>query len=173
MRLLLMLCLTTLFTGCQKDKIPSNGKTKSKTRMQENTLLIQSKLEPNKCDKALEEVPVYKKSKKGMFKDIFNFYKKHYDCMDAGVATNIQVVVTSSLSSEWKDLKDLNEFILMDSKFEKFILLNIDSLVTGLSEEVRHIERLSRENCPATFEKLCEKINTAANDALIAEKEEG
>ena len=101
-----------------------------------------------------------------MFSDIYFFYNEYEKCMDGGFAETMSAIVTGALDQNWDKLAELEKLTNNNSNFEKFILDNINSSMTGNTKGVQNIKKKSKRNCTVKTKTLCKKINIAATEAL-------
>lgn len=170
MRLCLSFLVIGLMVSCTEHKETSTAAVQ--VNETPAPVIAEANRKVSECDPALNAIPKYREEAK-MYFEIYEFYKKYNKCMDAGIAEGMESLVTQVLDKKWNDLHELNSLIEQEPAFKKFILLNIDSLVTGLNKEVNEIVVKSEKHCPKGLKTLCGEINKQAKQALKSESEDG
>jgi hypothetical protein len=120
------------------------------------------------CEKALDAIPTFD-SKKKMFLEIHEFYKKYDSCMDAGISEGMAGVITETLDQNWSQLKELERILKKEPLFKKFILSSISPAVTGQETDVGRIIIHAKKRCPKGLEGLCKEIQKTCEESLRSE----
>lgn len=96
--------------------------------------------------------------------DLRIWFESYPGCDDGYFAEGISDFVVASLAKKWTTLSALNKELINHMAFEDFILKHIDA--TTDYDDLKVIIHNTKENCPAEFVTLCEKIQSNARAAL-------
>lgn len=93
-----------------------------------------------------------------------SFYSHFRQCDDGSISEGVSATVVSLLAHRWGTSGQLEKITDTDKNFESWVLNHIDTTVDDRDLEI--IVKNATEKCPGSDCKFCEKIGSAANEAL-------
>ncbi len=66
------------------------------------------------------------------------------------------------LADSWNSLRAASRLFKEDPAFETFALAGLN--ITDSTDDLNHIDKLAKENCPADLHVLCQKIRKSIRD---------
>ncbi|WP_432224570.1 hypothetical protein [Enterobacter wuhouensis] len=97
--------------------------------------------------------------------DVHSFYIHLRQCDDGSISEGISATVVSLLTHQWKTSVQLEKIADKDKTFETWVLNHIDTTVDA--GDLETIVKNATGKCPEGGGKFCEKIEGAANQALL------
>lgn len=98
-----------------------------------------------------------------------SFYSHFRQCDDGSISEGVSATVVSLLAHRWGTSAQLEKITDTDKTFESWVLNHIDTTVDDRDLEI--VVKNATNKCPGGDEKFCEKIESAANQALQDMKE--
>lgn len=93
-----------------------------------------------------------------------SFYSHFRQCDDGSISEGVSATVVSLLAHRWETSDQLEKKTDTDRTFESWVLNHIDTTVDDRDLEI--IVKNATDKCPGSDGKFCEKIGSAANQAL-------
>jgi hypothetical protein len=92
------------------------------------------------------------------------FYHRYRSCRidDAEVTEGVSESVARMLADHWDTLAAASRLFNQDPPFEAFALAGIN--ITDSTDDLKHIDKLAAEHCPADLHVLCQKIRRSIRD---------
>jgi len=87
-------------------------------------------------------------------------FKRYRQCDDGGLAEGYSDKIANLLTRRWSSVGTLWKLTQSDRKFEQFVLLHVDSLMSA--DDARLLIDNARNRCPAGVEKLCRSLEEKA-----------
>ncbi len=88
---------------------------------------------------------------------VYRLYKNFAHCDDASISEGFSDVISSLLSDKWSTTYQLNQLVLRDEGFERFVLKHIDELMS--SDQAKKIRNNADTHCPSDARRLCKAIS--------------
>ncbi len=98
------------------------------------------------------------------FDAVKQMYESFLGCDDGGPGEGMSDVVVASLAADWATVSNLFQLMASHPSFRAFVFRHVDA--TCDTAELRRVQRASQERCPRGYEHDCEKIHSAASNAL-------
>lgn len=93
-----------------------------------------------------------------------SFYSHFRQCDDGSISEGVSATVVSFLAHRWGTFDQLEKITDKDKTFESWLLNHIDTTVDDRDLEI--IVKNATDKCPGSDGKFCEKIGSAAKQAL-------
>lgn len=100
---------------------------------------------------------------------VHSFYSHFRQCDDGSISEGISSTVVSLLAHQWETSGQLEKITDTDKTFESWVLNHIDTTIDDRDLDI--IVKNTKGKCPDGHGKFCEKIEGAANQALLELKE--
>jgi hypothetical protein len=88
---------------------------------------------------------------------VYKLYKNFAHCDDASISEGFSDMVSNLLSEKWNTIYRLNQLVLGDEGFERFVLKHIDELMSPSQAE--KIRNNAVAHCPSDARRLCKAIS--------------
>lgn len=101
--------------------------------------------------------------------DINSFFHKFKECDDGYIAEGLSDTIPRMLAENWNTAAQLKAMTDKDKSFDAWILNHVNT--TSASKDLELIIKNSNEKCADNAQAFCQKMASAANQALQALKE--
>jgi len=95
---------------------------------------------------------------------IFAAYKRYGQCDNGAPGEGFSDDIVHLLATHWSSLHEAQRFIAQRPSFQEFIVRHVDA--TADYDELVRIEHSATNRCPRSATLLCEKLASAAKNAV-------
>lgn len=94
----------------------------------------------------------------------YRLYLSYKKCDDGYIAEAFSDSIAYTLTKHWTDLYELNDIVMADKCYLKFVAKHIDATIDN--DTLLQIKQLAVNECPKKFNELCKAIVGAVDDAI-------